>query len=475
MATISVANYTLIDPAPYASLVQTTTAGNTSITVDNAENFTEDFVLIDYLTGAAEILEVSGLSGDTINLAGSTSYAHNYQTRVYSVPFDQIELNHTSERGGSLTQLAVVDIDPTEEVTTYTDHSNSTGFALFRFVNSAAGSQSNKKYSPYSAEIAYGYEKNAAGKIAERVANRMNEHLEEFFTYQGVFELINECEETVKHERSLGWPFFYKTKHKLGRLDEGQWQLSLPSDISNDTDTNAIYSVTLGRNGRPTRHALNGNNGLWAVDGRDFWEWVYEYGITTLASSSSSGDTTLDLTDATDFPASGNGIIEGDTIQWTGKNGNTLTGVTGLDNAHSSNVTVFTDDPKGTPRSFTVENGTLYLWPPLSSTDAPTSVYITYDTAPGLITTAADKTEIPDIALVEYYVQARMLEMRDADGSPSKASSALWDRYTYRLSRLKSQYSAPVRHKLRPVRNRFMTPLSFNRMEKNIDRYQKNK
>lgn len=61
---------------------------------------------------------------------------------------------------------------------------------------------------------------------------------------------------------------------------------------------------------------------------------------TTLASSANAGATTISLTDASSFSASGNGNVDGDSIAWTGKSGNDLTGVTGLSFSHSSSVTV---------------------------------------------------------------------------------------------------------------------------------------
>jgi len=47
----------------------------------------------------------------------------------------------------------------------------------------------------------------------------------------------------------------------------------------------------------------------------------------TLASDVIAGDVTVTLTDATGFPTSGSGTINGDVFSWTGKSTNTLTGV----------------------------------------------------------------------------------------------------------------------------------------------------
>ena len=62
---------------------------------------------------------------------------------------------------------------------------------------------------------------------------------------------------------------------------------------------------------------------------------------TTLASSYSSG-TSLVLTDASNFPTSGTGYINGDEFTWTNKSSNTLT-VADLGNSYSSGADVSGD------------------------------------------------------------------------------------------------------------------------------------
>jgi hypothetical protein len=61
---------------------------------------------------------------------------------------------------------------------------------------------------------------------------------------------------------------------------------------------------------------------------------------TTLNGAVSVGDTTITLTSASAFATSGSGNIDGDTISWTGKSSNDLTGVTGISVAHASGVIV---------------------------------------------------------------------------------------------------------------------------------------
>ena len=61
---------------------------------------------------------------------------------------------------------------------------------------------------------------------------------------------------------------------------------------------------------------------------------------TTANGTVSIGATTITLTSASAFGTSGSGNIDGDTISWTGKSSNDLTGVTGVSVAHATGVIV---------------------------------------------------------------------------------------------------------------------------------------
>ena len=61
---------------------------------------------------------------------------------------------------------------------------------------------------------------------------------------------------------------------------------------------------------------------------------------TTLNGAIEAGATTITLTNASDFPTSGNGNIDGDSFSWTGKSSNDLTGCVGISFDHQNNKTV---------------------------------------------------------------------------------------------------------------------------------------
>jgi hypothetical protein len=69
---------------------------------------------------------------------------------------------------------------------------------------------------------------------------------------------------------------------------------------------------------------------------------AYNFATTTLASDYTDGETSLVLTDASQFPTAGSGTINGVAFTWTNKSSNTLT-VPDLDASYTASVTVVAD------------------------------------------------------------------------------------------------------------------------------------
>ena len=65
-----------------------------------------------------------------------------------------------------------------------------------------------------------------------------------------------------------------------------------------------------------------------------------EIASNTLSGAVAANANTITLTSASAFSAAGNGNIDGDSIKWTGKSSNDLTGVSGISFDHADGVTV---------------------------------------------------------------------------------------------------------------------------------------
>ncbi len=126
----------------------------------------------------------------------------------------------------------------------------------------------------------------------------------------------------------------------------GTGQTSNAFDIRNDGTTTDIclYDYNSGFATNPTYTPIQidnatGNVGIGGAATEDTG-----YAATTLASSISAGATSVDLTDASGFPTSGYAVIatgtDRDSIRWTGKTSNTLTGVTSVTYAHAAGIVV---------------------------------------------------------------------------------------------------------------------------------------
>ena len=113
--------------------------------------------------------------------------------------------------------------------------------------------------------------------------------------------------------------------------------------------TTTDVSIRLGLDsGQKDRAATRLNSAIKRA-GIDIDQEFRDYGrdapSSSIASSTangavSAGATTITLADASSFSTSGTGNIDGDTFKWGGKSSNDLTGVTGVDFAHATGVTV---------------------------------------------------------------------------------------------------------------------------------------
>jgi len=65
-----------------------------------------------------------------------------------------------------------------------------------------------------------------------------------------------------------------------------------------------------------------------------------EIASTTLSGAVAANANTITLTSASAFSSAGSGNIDGDSIKWTGKSSNDLTGVSGISFDHADGVTV---------------------------------------------------------------------------------------------------------------------------------------
>jgi hypothetical protein len=145
-----------------------------------------------------------------------------------------------------------------------------------------------------------------------------------------------------------------------------------------DPVSNNWYPITTATLTAGKRWWFTSFNGyLYGCNGTDnFCRWRGS-AYSTLKNAVSNGATTIDLATGTGarFPTSGTGLIEGDAFTWTGKTGDQLTGVSGIQD-HPAGATVimamdtttYTTQPKGSVglyfgfRMFTRDDANPNFW-----------------------------------------------------------------------------------------------------------------
>jgi len=438
--TLSVSNYRILEAARFSALSQTESVGNTTLNLFDASNFTPNtHVLVGEFGQTAELKKFDGVFAQSVNLEQGLDFSHPQGETVYNVLWDVIEFYYAPDLNSSLTFLGSEHIDVRQEYTTHYDYQHESGYLYVRFKNTNALTGSNKAFSNYSAPIPYRYDRQQAGAIAHEMERNLNQTLGERITYEDVFDAINQAEDEIRRSRRVGWSFLYEPNQIVGELQTGQWEVSLPNDIYSSDHNVSIYHVHLGRE-TPLR---------WVDNETFFGHYLFDIAYSQLDGAVNANDNTIDLIDATDFNESGTVRIEEDLVTYTGKSGNTLTGVSGLNNSHADGTWVFSPNAEGTPRVYTITQGTLKVYPIAGTSLRGRNVYMSYERQMKTIRNTADFIDVPDVGLIQLFVQHKLLE-RLNNGAPTSESDQLYQHFADRLREFRRQQTAPIRKRLIP-------------------------
>ena len=197
-------NLTLLEGAERTYLSAAAAVSDTTLTVRRGTGFgTAKIMLIGNFGEESTELEQTHAStastATTITMKASTSlsHAHEIDSPVTLLDFDQIEFSRATTLTGAKTVLATTDIDVDSETTIYDDTTNTTGFAFIRFKNSITA-----LFSDYSAGVSYsGYEFNSVRKIKEKALRLNNlkygQTDDEAIDEDALIDAINDCQEEV--------------------------------------------------------------------------------------------------------------------------------------------------------------------------------------------------------------------------------------------------------------------------------------
>lgn len=399
MATLRYPNKTLVENAPKTFLATDYTSTNQSaLSAENADIGTgySYAVLEEIGSERWEVLQITSISGQTINLTENTEYTHVKGTTVYFVNYNQIEFSHASTVSGTKSVLVKKDIAGSDNHTYYDDTSNTSGFAFVRLY-----SEADAEYSGYSSAIPYTYTRRSARELKKLALSLLNEETTDLITDDFVYQLINACESEVASMRKKGkWGWLRTGNYDAGSLNEGEWRLALPDDIQDDETNESIYTAKFGR-----------NYDLTYLDAEDFNRITARIAFTTVDGTQTSGASTITGVDFSNFPDSGTVRIGSNSVAYTGKTGTTLTGCTGFDSNITDGDFIFYQATFSQPKYYTVKDDYIYLYPVVSEEFDGNALILDYYHKPGNISQGYDETNIPDETLVVDYLVSK-IDMR---------------------------------------------------------------
>lgn len=241
-------NQLLIQNRERTYLTDEISSGATSLAVravDANEWSDNDWVIVGEIgTENAELLQVNGSASDgtslTIDNAGSggTRYSHSADEPVYHVSYNQIKFFRATTESGSKTELATIDIQPSDFQTSYDDTVNNTGFGFAAFYNSQ-----NSNQSPYSDAIPYDTQDDTSlAMMISRVRTLLDEKDDNFVSDEEITDALNSRQRRVINDRM--WMF--------NEVERSQSITANKIDYDIDTDIKTLHSCRI--DSRPVKY-----------------------------------------------------------------------------------------------------------------------------------------------------------------------------------------------------------------------------
>jgi len=397
----------------------------------------------------SEIVRVSSSSGTTITLVVAPQYPHPNGTPVYNIDRNQIRFSRgTTVVAVDSSTLATVEIDCDQLYTTYEDTTNITGFGFARAMNSADSTFSN-----YSESFPYaGYGENSLKNIFDSALFDMgytDDNGQPAFSKkvsrEAAYRAAMDCQLELAELR-YRWSHLTNFDVVISEITVGEDSYSLPDQINRQDNFTSLLAVRLG-----------GKKNMTRKDKVEMEKRREDVVKTTLgAAITATSNTTITLTDGSDFETSGSiqVVVDDqdaiDSISYTGKSStNVLTGVTGILETVSNGATVWQGATFGEPKYYTVFEDTIVIDPPPATDWEDRNLIADIYERPTLVDDLADETQFP-ASVVKPYVAWKLSLLRN-DGDALKAQG-FKDRYDEQRAILIANETHGQRLKWQPAR-----------------------
>lgn len=415
---IVIGNQELLKGADSSNIKSQANTGDLMISVYSIQDFSiSDIILIgEFGNEDSEIVKVHAStypSGSTVTLASAMTKDHPADTKVYIIPYDQIEISYSATTTGSKTVLNTISVDPESVNTDYKELTQSSGYFFTRYKNST-----DSTYADYSDPIPYGgFATNTVSSLINIALDETNKDFSEKLTYDTLLYEINSCLRFIRGKLKR-WGSSAVYDYIIGDANRGIYSLALESDYYDTNSNRSTLQVRVGT-----------GKSLSYVDKIEFDDLLNDVSLSTASSLTASGSTSLVLSDSSDFDSSGtihvfisNTLYE---ITYTGNDTttNTLSGIpasgTGaITVAIPASTNVWQNESESTPRVFTIYGGRLYFWPMAGSSETKRNVYHDYNT--DIVEVNSDSDEIPlaRFDMIKHWLKWVIRNATERNGTP---------------------------------------------------------
>lgn len=422
-----------ISSYPLTYLNTPSEAGDTSFSVYDNNRFADNDWLILGDPGDEETEEVdvngSVTRGQAITLTNTTKFDHETDTPFRKILERGIRIYGAATDGGSGTLIESIDaisspienatlIDWTKQYTEYTLISTDTAYAYY-FVKFTDGTTDGAA-SDYIA--AGGADSGVLDNLIESALELTNTVIDtNGITREFLVRQADRCQDAITQlaiQKPNGrrvkknWSFELTSDTITSVVNENVYALSgLDPTIKDPNTPDSILNVRFGDN--PPLEQLNI---------QDMRDRLAQYPNTTVATSITAADTSVVLTDTSDFADAGSFYIKGqdEAVTYTGNNKdtNTLSGIPSSGSGSISSTTALagtqvwqTLEP-GLPKYYAVYVGNLILDRPVGSDYVSQKLKMDYFKKLTRISESSDVTQVTFYNIFELYLCAKIEERK---------------------------------------------------------------
>ena len=410
MKIIRISNKELLENAYETSLSSTATSATGTLSVYSISGVAvNNVILIGEFSEGSEIIKTNSTTaptGTTITLATSLVKSHPKDTKVHVIPYDQVQFYHATTATGDKTLISTSDIDEESNETKYEDGTYTSGYYFVRFYNSINGN-----YSDYSDPIPYGgFGANTVGYIIDLSMKELKKEFSDVLTFDTLLNEVNACLRYIRGKLKR-WSNNQEFDYVLDQINRGEYNWSLPTTYYDKNSNRSMLQVKYG------------TDPLDYKDKKEFDDYFEDTVKTTVATTASLGATSLILTSSDDFPETGtfhvyiNNTAYDITVTANDQSTNTLTcSATTVEIPAGTNI--FYGEAEGTPKYFSVWDGSLYIWPLCGSSNYGKNIYLDFYTDIVSVDSDADEITLARYDMVKHWVKWAIKNITEKNGTP---------------------------------------------------------